>query len=183
MLSQKIIKILRAVGDKAAEKVATTLSIMLNRKVNVKISGLISLQPEALLDLFTTEKREIVVAISRISEGLRGFALLICPVSEASRLTEYLVHEISADHEEIYESAFEEFSNIVLGNFISEMANMLGITIFYIKPQVLIDEVNAIIDGIIAFLSELQEEVYVYYLNFEDLLVNNIKLIIIPEVT
>jgi|GEM_PF-4643083 len=180
-MREDMLELLRRAGYEGALGATNALSNMLGRKVYVNVLGLLALLPEDIPEILGGREKHVACVLSRLHGGYEGFTAFICPLRYAVKISLRIIEGLPPVGD-IQEDAFRELGNIVIGNFISGIANNIGVKITYDEPLILIDTLGAVLDSVIALVSDECEVCYVYYLSFEGVDLKKAKLILIPKV-
>lgn len=135
-LSEAEMDALGEVGNICMGSAATTLSMLLNQKVNITSPRLTISSMEELFDSFVAPHITIFV---RFIEGLSGFNILIMKVRDASVLADLMMggdgSNVSDEINEISISAASEAMNQMIGSASTSMATMFGRTVNISPPE------------------------------------------------
>jgi len=129
---------------------ATALSQLTKRKVMVNVPEVKILNVEEITSLFP-ESEEIVVGILINFLGdITGRVLLVFPENETSLLTNALIPDKGkhpGGFSEYEQSYFKEISNIVIGAYITALANFLNFLILPSVPALVVDNALAVLSS------------------------------------
>lgn len=135
-LSEAEMDALGEVGNICMGSAATTLSMLLNQKVNITSPRLTISTMEELFSSFITPHITIFV---RFTEGLSGFNILIMKVRDASVLADLMMGgdgaDVSDEINEIGISAASEAMNQMIGSASTSMATMFDRTVNISPPE------------------------------------------------
>ncbi len=147
-LTERQLDSIKEIANVGSGHAATALSQLTKRKVMVNVPQVKIINVEELPKLFP-EPEEIVVGILINFLGdITGRVLLIFPKNETSLLTDALLsHEISNPNvfSEYEKSYFKEIANIVIGAYVTALANFLGFLILPSVPALVIDNALAVL--------------------------------------
>lgn len=136
LLSEEEMDALGEVGNICMGSAATTLSMLLNQKVNITSPTLTISTLEELFNSFITPHITIFV---RFTEGLSGFNILIMKVHDASVLADLMMGgnglDVSEEINEIGVSAASEAMNQMIGSASTSMAAMFNRTVNISPPE------------------------------------------------
>ncbi len=173
---------LREISSIATGNAATSLSTMLGKKVDITIPNVEVETLGKVPDLLGGWDKIVSVIHFYVKGQVKGSILLVLSSSETLRLVNVLTgqkpaHIESLDYMGI--SALKELGNIVAGSYIRVLAQGLKIKMTYSIPGFAHDMLGAILDQILAQLSQetehavimeseflVREEVYRGYLIF-----------------
>lgn len=124
------------VGNICMGSAATTLSMLLNQKVNITSPRVTITTLQELFDGFVTPHMTIYV---RFTEGLSGYNLLMMKLQDAAVLADLMMGgdgtNISEDLTEIGVSAASEAMNQMIGSASTAMATMFSRTVNISPPE------------------------------------------------
>jgi chemotaxis protein CheC len=147
---------LREISSIAAGNTATSLSIMLGKKVNITVPKITVESLENVPEALGGKENAVNVVYFSVSGRVPGYIFLILPLPEASRLASALTGQAAAQSgnlDEMGRSALKELGNIITGTYLSTVSQVLGLRISHSVPGFAADMLGAILDGILARLS------------------------------
>ncbi len=130
---------LKDILEEAGERVSDSLSMMIGQPVDTDI---IDFHKDSVEFQSKNSDREIdVIVYSELEEGENGFALFTMDDNSARKLANLLLmrdedHEIE-DFTEDEIDALTESGNIVIGNFLSQVADHFNTEIMFDTPRVM----------------------------------------------
>jgi len=159
---------LQEVNEQAAVNASEALSKLIDRQVEVEISRTEVKKVEDLSPLIGLE--EIVAGIYLpVTGDISGATLLIFPKETAFALSDLLVkrepgttHKIS----ELDTSALKEVGNIISGNYLTILSNVLQVKIIEHIPNFSFDMFGAIVSQIITAFAQKTQEALVIEIEF-----------------
>jgi len=159
---------LQEVNEQAAVNASDALSKLIDRQVEVEISRTEVKKVEDLSPLIGPE--EIVAGIYLpVTGDINGAALLIFPKETAFVLSDLLVkREPGTTHKlsELDTSALKEVGNIISGNYLTILSNVLQIKIIEHIPNFSFDMFGAIVSQIITAFAQNTEKALVIEIEF-----------------
>jgi len=159
---------LQEVNEQAAVNASEALSKLIDRQVEVEISKTEVKKVEDLSPLIGPE--EMVAGIYLpVTGDINGAALLIFPKETAFVLSDLLVkREPGTTHKltELDKSALKEVGNIISGNYLTVLANVLQIKIIEHIPNFSFDMFGAIVSQIITDFAQKTEKALVIEIEF-----------------
>jgi len=159
---------LQEVNGQAAVNASEALSKLIDRQVEVEISKTEVKKVEDLSPLIGPE--EMVAGIYLpVTGDINGAALLIFPKETAFVLSDLLVkREPGTTHKltELDKSALKEVGNIISGNYLTVLANVLQIKIIEHIPNFSFDMFGAIVSQIITDFAQKTEKALVIEIEF-----------------
>jgi chemotaxis protein CheC len=155
-LSQSQLDALRETSSIAAGNAATSLSIMLGKKVKISVPC-IRLEASSKIPETFGEKENIVSIIYFLVSGqVSGKIFLVFSVSESLRLISHLTGRRVNQIERIDEmgiSALKELGNITTGTYLRALGQALNLRITHSVPGFSTDMLSALFDGTLAEFS------------------------------
>ncbi|MGJ9458880.1 chemotaxis protein CheC [Oceanobacillus sp. CF4.6] len=155
--------VLREIGNIGAGNAATSLSMLLNKKIEMKVPSVSIVSYDELMELIGGPEETIVGLMFRIKGEAPGTVYLLLKVEEA----EYLVRELTRDPEfsllnneqnnEMAISALHEIGNIVTGSYLTALSDFTNINMQPSIPYLGIDMVGAILTVGLLELSQVTD--------------------------
>lgn len=130
---------------------ATALSQLTKKKVMVNVPQVKILNVEQLSTLFPETEEIVVSVLINFLGDITGRIMLIFPKSETSVITETLLADedispsISSEYERSY---FKEIANMVIGAYVTALANFLGFLILPSVPALVVDNALAVLSSV-----------------------------------
>jgi len=159
---------LQEVNEQAAVNASEALSKLIDRQVEVEISRTEVKKVEDLNPLIGPE--EMVAGIYLpVTGDINGAALLIFPKETAFVLSDLLVkREPGTTHKltELDTSALKEVGNIISGNYLTVLSNVLQIKIIEHIPNFSFDMFGAIVSQIISDFAQKTQKALVIEIEF-----------------
>ena len=159
---------LQEVNEQAAANASEALSKLIDRQVEVEISRTEVKKVEDLSPLIGPE--EIVAGIYLpVTGDINGAALLIFPKETAFVLSDLLVKRVPGTTHKLTEldkSALKEVGNIISGNYLTILANVLQIKIIEHIPNFSFDMFGAIVSQIITDFAQKTEDALMIEIEF-----------------
>ena len=146
----------REISSIATGNAATSLSTMLDKKVDITVPNIMVEALEKVPELLGGSEKPVTAVYFSITGQVSGSILLVFSSSESLRLVDILTGQ-EADHVESIDemgiSALKELGNIVIGSYVRVLADGLKVTISYSVPGFAYDMMGAILDEPLARLS------------------------------
>jgi chemotaxis protein CheC len=145
---------LRELGNIGSGHIATSLSKLLNKDVDINIPDTRFVDLEEFSQYLGGPEKIISAMYLQITGDLRGEAMFIFPEKGALQLIDLML-EVPAgttkalDEDTLGKSAFSELSNILTGTFLNSMSKMLDVKILPSVPHIATDMTQSIIDMLI----------------------------------
>ncbi len=146
----------REISSIATGNAATSLSAMLDKKVDITVPNIMVEALEKVPELLGGSEKTMTAVYFSITGQVSGSILLVFSSSESLRLVDILTGR-KADHVESIDemgiSALKELGNIVIGSYVRVLADGLKVKISYSVPGFTYDMMGAILDEPLAHLS------------------------------
>lgn len=160
---------------------ATSISMMVNRKIDMRVPEVEILSYEKLYEQILAENEEVYAVVSQILGDVRGVFLFILTNPAADKMTEFMVGTTEFN-EEVKASAVNELTNIVSNSFLGAIGNFLDNQLISSLPVIQYDYFGAIISSVYMALNQFDDQIMVIRNEFtydEDRL--DASLFFIPE--
>ncbi len=153
---------LRELGNIGVGHAATSLSQMLGKAVDMSVPKVIVTKVSELHNYVDAEKivAGVITALNDLEQGETGYLYITFPDGSAKKIAEILLGD--ASDEEMVNSAIMEIGNILSSSFCDATAEMLGVTLLPTPPSFAIDYAMAVVDAIIAQISERSEHLIIF---------------------
>jgi chemotaxis protein CheC len=151
-LSQREKSFMDKLGRLSARTAASSLSQLLNRKVNVKFSELGFLPIEDIQYLLGEPGTVVAGVYHELQKDLEGSLVTLMDLDLAKEQLSYMLNTEVDDDVLLTrkgESTLGELSNILCGSYISTIGNLLDMIVIPLTPHVRIDMMGAITQDII----------------------------------
>ncbi len=155
-LNQIRLDALREISSIATGNAATSLSSLLDRKVNITIPNVLIEPLKAIPDLLGGDEKAATVIYFSITGQISGSILLVFSPSDSLRLAELLTGLKANRIEDLSEmgiSALKELGNIITGSYVRVLAHGLKVKMTYTVPGFAYDMIGAILDNMLARLA------------------------------
>ncbi len=146
----------REISSIATGNAATSLSAMLDRKVDITVPNIMVEALENIPELLGGAEKIMTTVYFTVSGQVPGSILLLFSSSESLRLVNILTGQKIDQIEGLDEmgiSALKELGNIVIGSYVRVLAEGLKLAIGYSVPGFTYDMMGAILDETLARLS------------------------------
>ncbi|MFJ7751915.1 chemotaxis protein CheC [Peribacillus muralis] len=158
--------ILKEIGNIGAGNAATSLSAILNRKIDMNVPTARIVSFDEMMEIAGGADLVVASVFLRIEGDVSGsmFFVLSLPVAQ------YLIREMAGDsafsiestpHAELALSCLQELGNILSGSYLSSLADFTQLNIFPSVPALSIDMVGATISYGLLELSQESDAVIV----------------------
>jgi chemotaxis protein CheC len=157
--------ILKEIGNIGAAHAATSLSNMLNKKIDMRVPKAEMVTFNEMMELMDGPEKVVVGIYLRIEGDLEGSMFFILPIEQANRFIQRLIQDDRFDFRsnasDIGMSAMQEMGNILSGSYLSAMSDFLNLKVFPTVPGLSIDMFGAIISVGLIEISQVSDYVIV----------------------
>ena len=146
-INEMHIDVLREIANIGSGNAASSLSRMLDRRVNVAIPYIGIKGFNDAYEVLGGADAIMVGTLLSLSCDLQGMMMFLLPVGLACDLVNMLMYTNIKDYDEINEmgfSAINEVSNIMSGSFVGAIADMSGLVIDISPPEATLDMLGSI---------------------------------------
>jgi chemotaxis protein CheC len=158
--------VLKEIGNIGAGHAATSLSQLLDRKIDMRVPKVDLVSFDGMFDL-AGGADEIVAGIYLLIEGdLSGSMFFVLSIESAKRFIRKLIGDASFDFNtppfsEMGISAMQELGNILSGSYLSALSDFTGLKVYPTVPSLSVDMVGAIVSFGLIEISHTSDEVIV----------------------
>lgn len=151
---------LKEVGNIGIGNATTSLSQMVNKKVEISLPDL-KLVPIFKVPIIVKNATPVVGIIQQLKGDSSGFLVLLLSKDSAKLLIKLVLGqaENNTTFNEMEQSVLKELGNIMNGTYISSLSNFLGIGLGLLPPNQVYDMSDAIINQIVGMMSMDVEDV------------------------
>ncbi|MBO0585761.1 chemotaxis protein CheC [Sporosarcina sp. E16_8] len=158
--------VLKEVGNIGAAHAATSLSQLLNRKIDMYVPNVKLVSFDEMFDLAGGAEKIVAGIFLRIKGDLSGSMFFVLPVESANHFIRRLIGDETFDFSspnlpEIGVSAMQELGNILSGSYLSALSDFTGLKIYPTVPSLSVDMVGAIVSFGLIEVSHYSDEVIV----------------------
>ncbi|KQL35533.1 chemotaxis protein CheC [Psychrobacillus sp. FJAT-21963] len=158
--------VLKEIGNIGAAHAATSLSTLLNKKIDMKVPKVEMVSFDEMMELAGGPDSVVAGIYLRIEGDVTGSMFFVLPVEQANRFIRRLVQDDQFDFQsgaisEIGASAMQELGNILSGSYLSALSDFTGLKIYPTVPALSIDMVGAIISFGLVEVSHVSDYVIV----------------------
>lgn len=158
--------VLKEVGNIGAAHAATSLSQLLNRKIDMHVPNVKLVSFDEMFDLAGGAETIVAGIFLRIEGDLSGSMFFVLPVESANHFIRRLIEDETFDFAspnllEIGVSAMQELGNILSGSYLSALSDFTGLKIYPTVPSLSVDMVGAIVSFGLIEISHYSDEVIV----------------------
>lgn len=165
-ISDMHLDVLKEVGNIGAAHAATSLSQLLNRKIDMVVPNVKLVSFDEMFDLAGGAETIVAGIFLRIKGDLSGSMFFVLPVESANHFIRRLIGDKAFDFSspnlsEIGVSAMQELGNILSGSYLSALSDFTGLKIYPTVPSLSVDMVGAIVSFGLIEVSHYSDEVIV----------------------
>lgn len=158
--------VLKEIGNIGAAHAATSLSLLLNKKIDMIVPKVEMVPFNDMMELVGGPENVVVGIYLRIEGDASGSMFFILPVEQANRFIKRLIQDETFDFNaipmpEIGLSAMQEMGNILSGSYLSAFSDFTGLKIYPTVPGLSVDMFGAIISTGLIELSHVSDHVIV----------------------
>jgi len=158
--------VLKEIGNIGAAHAATSLSQLLDWKIDMNVPSVELVSFDEMFDLAGGAEEEVVGVFLRVEGDLTGSMFFILSIESANRFIQKLTGDATFDFNspsltEIGFSAMQELGNILSGSYLSALSDFTGLSIQPTVPSLSIDMVGAIVSFGLIEVSYESDEVIV----------------------
>ncbi|WP_407357056.1 chemotaxis protein CheC [Methanolobus sp. WCC5] len=136
----------KEIGSIGMGNATTSLSRMIEKRVQLNLSDARLFEPSAIVDMIPDSITMTGIMIP-IHGDLNGLAMLMFEFGNAVYLSNLLLQGIEhEDDPDIYESALLETGNIIAGSYLSSLSSFLNLSIMHSVPDISIGPIADILD-------------------------------------
>lgn len=142
------IDVLREIGNIGAGNAATTLSMMLSKKVDMTVPKVKIIGIEEITNILGGPENQIVGILLTISQDIDGMMMFLLEEKFAHQAVNILMGknlQSFLEFEEIDLSAIREIGNIMASSYVNAISALTNLAIFVSTPSVAIDMAGAIL--------------------------------------
>lgn len=143
--------VLKELGNIGAGNAATSISLMLGKKIKITVPSAEIIPISELWKKFTDAEEITSGAMVEIEGEIEGALLFLLGAEETKSLIELLKLPRPDDLtnlDEITSSAIGEIANIMCSSYIIALSNFTGINIHSMPPKVVVDMLSAIVSEV-----------------------------------
>lgn len=154
----------------ASNTAAAALSIILDKKISMKVPQVKVMPIESATDAIGSPTTLVAGVYARIIGDFTGGLLLTFPREDAIVLVDVLLEKKTKSYtlSELDVSAIQEIGNIISGAFVNAIAKIIDKTLLISVPKVSFDMLGAIVDFILIELTQSTEQALILEIEFED---------------
>lgn len=165
--------VLKEIGNIGAAHAATSLSQLLDRKIEMLVPKVSLVSFDEMFDLAGGAERIVAGIFLRIQGDLSGNMFFVLPVDSANQFIRRLIGDENFDFytvpiPEMGISAMQELGNILSGSYLSALSDFTGLKVHPTVPSLSVDMVGAIVSFGLIEVSHYSDEVIVIDTRIEE---------------
>ncbi|QHE52211.1 chemotaxis protein CheC [Pontibacillus sp. HMF3514] len=164
--SQDYLDVLKEVGNIGAGHAATSLSKLLDRKIDMNIPDVRLVSFNEMMDIAGGAEQVLVSVFLRIEGDISGSMFFVLPPEQANRMAFQMtgdekINFASPPYSEMGVSAINELGNILSGSYLSALSDFTNLSIQPSVPSVSIDMIGAVLSFGLLELSQVSDHAIV----------------------
>jgi chemotaxis protein CheC len=161
-LSEMELDILKELGNIGTGHAATSLSVLLNREVEMTVPLVRVIEIKNLSNEFISDIVEgIVIALQDLEGNTCGYLYVMFPDESSKKITSSLFGLEEVD-EEMHASTIMEVGNILSSSFCDALADLMSIILLPSPPNFAVDLPTAVIDSVISQMGEKSDHIILF---------------------
>lgn len=158
--------VLKEIGNIGAGHAATSLSNLLDRKIDMRVPKVDLVSFDGMFDLAGGADEVVAGIFLQIEGDLSGSMFFVLSIDSANRFIQKLIGDTSFDFNvppfsEMGISAMQELGNILSGSYLSALSDFTGLKVYPTVPSLSVDMVGAIVSVGLIEISHMSDEVIV----------------------
>jgi len=154
--------ILKEIGNIGAGHAATSLSKLLNKKIDMKVPDVKIVSFDEMMELAGGADNVVAAVFLRIEGDAPGSMFFVLPTEQATVFIRQMIGDENFLFEQLAEneiavSALQELGNILSGSYLSSLSDFTGLDLYPSVPALSIDMVGAIISYGLLELSQVSD--------------------------
>jgi len=148
MYSDLELDALKEIGNIGAGNAATALSMMLSKKITIKVPQVKIISFNDVSELLGGPEKLVVGIFLRISGDIDGNILIVISEEDAYALAKTLLNnnrDINRDFSEMEESALAELGNIIGSSYVTALSELTKLYLKISVPSIAFDMAGAIV--------------------------------------
>jgi chemotaxis protein CheC len=158
--------ILKEIGNIGAGNAATSLSKLLNKRVDMKVPDVRVVGFNEMMDMAGGADNIVASVFLRLEGDVPGSMFFVLPIQQATIFIQQMLgdYTFSFDRDtsnEMAMSALQELGNILAGSYLSSLSDFTNLSLYPSVPQLAIDMFGAIISHGLIELSQAADHAIV----------------------
>lgn len=159
---------LKEVGNIGAGSAATSLSQLLDRKIEMKVPEVYIMHYDKMIEKIGNEEDLVVAVLLNVFGDAPGNLLFVMKNEKANEFAAEMLKGFSQNSEEIYISLFQEIGNILGNSYINAIGRLTGLNLLTSVPGVANDMLTAIMSSSFIAAEQYSDYVLAIDTNFMD---------------
>ncbi|PHS35268.1 MAG: CheY-P-specific phosphatase CheC [Alkaliphilus sp.] len=153
--------VLREIGNIGAGNAATSLSKLMQRKIDMSVPSVQILELNEVSAALGGEENIVAGIYFQISGDINGFIMLLLDIQSSKTLTNILMmrEDSSNELDEMDKSALQEVGNILSGAYVSSLSSLTNLSINISVPSLCIDMAGAILSVPAIYFSHISDKI------------------------
>lgn len=165
--------VLKEIGNIGAAHAATSLSKLLDRKIEMLVPKVSLVSFDEMFELAGGAERIVAGIFLRIQGDLSGSMFFVLPIDSANQFIRRLIDDETFDFNtmpipDMGISAMQELGNILSGSYLSALSDFTGLNVYPTVPSLSVDMVGAIVSFGLIEVSHYSDEVIVIDTRIEE---------------
>ncbi|WP_273125574.1 chemotaxis protein CheC [Metabacillus sp. HB246100] len=162
-ISPKHLDVLKEVGNIGAGHSATSLSKLLNKKIDMNVPDVNVVSFNDLMERLGGPDVVIASVFLRIEGEVPGSLFFVLSIEQAERFIRQLIMDDTfsfsskTSNHELGQSAFQELGNILTGSYLSSLSDLTALSIYPSVPACTVDMFGAVISHGLIELSHVSD--------------------------
>ena len=162
--------VLKEIGNIGAGHAATSLSKLLNKKIDMKVPDVQIVTFDEMMEMAGGAENIVAGVFLRIEGDVPGSMFFILPLEQATRFVQDMIGDATINlatppYDELALSALQELGNILSGSYLSSLSDFTQLSLYPSVPALAIDMVGAIVTYGLVELSQVSD--YAIVINTE----------------
>ncbi|MDP4162679.1 MAG: chemotaxis protein CheC [Bacillota bacterium] len=160
--------ILKEIGNIGAGNAATSLSKLLNKKIEMTVPDVQVVSFDEMFEMAGGVENIVAGVFLRIEGDAPGNMFFVLPLSQATNYIQHMIEDENFSFEkssymdhELALSALQELGNILAGSYLSALSDFTNLSLYPSVPAISIDMVGAIISAGLIEHSQISDYVIV----------------------
>lgn len=158
--------VLREIGNIGAGNAATSLSKLLNKRIDMKVPDVKIVDFDEMMDMVGGPENIVASVFLRLEGDVSGSMFFVLPINQASKFIQQMIDDPSFSffeqpNNEMANSALQELGNILSGSYLSSLSDFTNLSLYPSVPALSIDMFGAIISYGIIELSQVSDHAIV----------------------
>ncbi|HEO8418991.1 chemotaxis protein CheC [Niallia sp. FSL W8-0635] len=142
--------VLREIGNIGAGHAATSLSKLLNKKIDMKVPDVQIVTFDEMMEMAGGADNIVAGVFLRIEGDIPGSMFFILPLEQATKFVQEMIGDSTVNlaappYDELSISALQELGNILSGSYLSSLSDFTQLSLYPSVPALAIDMVGAIV--------------------------------------